>query len=118
MLYCQVIIVHNSEEFALPKSRKTVFFFPLFASSDTTAPLGILAFATPPIRAGYEIVLIDSTITPDYRKRVLEEVSDALCLGISYRRAWISAHGQYSANVVSSGLRRRYPWRRPSVSQA
>ena len=44
---------------------------------------GILAVATPLIRAGYEIVLIDSTITPDYKKRVLEEVRDAVCLGIS-----------------------------------
>src|SRR5229473_2985945 len=72
-----------SEEFAVPRSRKIVFFFPSFASSDATAPLGILAVATPLIRAGYQIVLIDSTITPDYKKRVLEEVRDALCLGIS-----------------------------------
>ncbi len=34
-------------------------------------------------RAGFEICLIDSTITPNYKKRVLEEVRDALCLGIS-----------------------------------
>ena len=64
-------------------SKKVVFFFPSFASSDATAPLGILAVATPLIRAGYQIVLIDSTITPDYKKRVLEECRDALCLGIS-----------------------------------
>ena len=56
----------------MPRSRKIVFFFPSFASSDATAPLGILAVATPLIRAGYQIVLIDSTITPDYKKRVLE----------------------------------------------
>src|ERR1700760_2799952 len=72
-----------SEEFGVPRSRKIVFFFPSFASSDATAPLGILAVATPLIRAGYQIVLIDSTITPDYKKRVLEEARDALCLGIS-----------------------------------
>src|ERR1700758_4558188 len=72
-----------SKEFAVPRSRKIVFFFPSFASSDATAPLGILAVATPLMRAGYQIVLIDSTITPDYKKRVLEEVRDALCLGIS-----------------------------------
>jgi radical SAM superfamily enzyme YgiQ (UPF0313 family) len=64
-------------------SRKIVFFFPSFASSEATAPLGILAVATPLIRAGFEIVLIDSTITPDFKKRVLEEVKDALCLGVS-----------------------------------
>ena len=67
----------------MPKARKVVFFFPSFASSDATAPLGILAVATPLIRAGYEVVLIDSTITPNYKLRVLEEVKDAICLGIS-----------------------------------
>lgn len=64
-------------------SRKVVFFFPSFASSDATAPLGILAVATPLIHAGYQVALIDSTITLDYKKRVLEECRDALCLGIS-----------------------------------
>src|SRR5580700_6524159 len=64
-------------------SKKVVFFFPSFASSDATAPLGLLAVATPLIRAGYEVCLIDSTITPNYKKRVLEEVRDAVCLGIS-----------------------------------
>src|ERR1700723_2424973 len=74
---------YSSEECVVPKSKKIVFFFPSFASSDATAPLGILAVATPLLRAGYEICLIDSTITPNYKKRVLEEVRDALCLGIS-----------------------------------
>src|SRR5882672_10680857 len=83
MLWRQVISSSISEEIAVPRSRKIVFFFPSFASSDATAPLGILAVATPLIRAGYQIVLIDSTITPDYKKRVLDEVRDALCLGIS-----------------------------------
>jgi hypothetical protein len=64
-------------------SRKVVFSFPSFASSEATAPLGVLAVATPLIRAGYQVVLVDSTITSDYKKRVLEEVHDAVCLGIS-----------------------------------
>ncbi len=64
-------------------SKKIVFFFPSFASSEATAPLGILAVATPLLRAGYQVVLIDSTITPNFKKRVLEEVRDALCLGVS-----------------------------------
>ena len=64
-------------------SRKVVLFFPAFASSEATAPLGLLAVATPLLRAGYTVKLIDSTITPHYRQRVLEEVRDALCLGVS-----------------------------------
>lgn len=64
-------------------SKKIVFFFPSFASSEATAPLGILAVATPLIRAGFQVVLVDSTITPNFKERVLLEVQDALCLGIS-----------------------------------
>src|SRR5271155_327163 len=67
----------------LKKSRKIVFFFPSFASSEATAPLGVLAVATPLLRAGFEVVLIDSTITPNFKQRVLTEIQDALCLGIS-----------------------------------
>ena len=64
-------------------SKKVVFFFPAFSSQEATAPLGILAVATPLIRAGYEVRIIDSTITPDFHKRTLEELDDALCLAIS-----------------------------------
>src|SRR3974390_4689 len=69
----------------LPMSKKVVFFFPSFASTEATAPLGILAVATPLLRAGYSVKLIDSTITPNFKDRVLEEVRDrdAVCLGIS-----------------------------------
>jgi anaerobic magnesium-protoporphyrin IX monomethyl ester cyclase len=64
-------------------SKKVVFFFPSFASTEATAPLGILAVATPLLGAGFSVRLIDSTITPNFKKRVLEEVQDALCLAIS-----------------------------------
>jgi radical SAM superfamily enzyme YgiQ (UPF0313 family) len=63
--------------------KKIVFFFPAFSSQEATAPLGILAVATPLLRAGYEICLIDSTITPNFKKRVLAELKDALCLAVS-----------------------------------
>jgi anaerobic magnesium-protoporphyrin IX monomethyl ester cyclase len=64
-------------------SRKVVFFFPAFSSREATAPLGILAVATPLLCAGYEVRIIDSTITPRFRERVLEELDDALCLAVS-----------------------------------
>ena len=64
-------------------SKKIVFFFPSFASTEATAPLGILAVATPLIRAGYTVELIDSTITPNFKQRVLHEVRDAICLCVS-----------------------------------
>ena len=65
------------------RSKKIVFFFPAFSSQEATAPLGILAVATPLLRAGYEVRLIDSTITPNFKKAVLDELADALCLAVS-----------------------------------
>jgi len=64
-------------------SRKVVFFFPAFSSQEATAPLGILAVSTPLLRAGYEVRIVDSTITPNFHKRTLDELDDALCLAIS-----------------------------------
>src|ERR1700678_1324091 len=65
------------------RDKKVVFFFPAFSSQEATAPLGILAVSTPLLRAGYQVRIIDSTITPNFQKRVLEELDDALCLGVS-----------------------------------
>lgn len=64
-------------------AKKVVFFFPAFSSQEATAPLGILAVCTPLLRAGYEVRIIDSTITPQFQQRVLEELADATCLAIS-----------------------------------
>ena len=65
------------------KKGKVVFFFPAFSSLEATAPLGILAVATPLLQAGYQVKIIDSTITGDFQKRILEEVEDALALAVS-----------------------------------
>src|SRR5579864_8460495 len=73
----------NELEPSVPTSRKIVFFFPAFSSTEATAPLGILAVSTPLLRAGYSVCIIDSTITPNYQKRVLAELADAACLAVS-----------------------------------
>jgi radical SAM superfamily enzyme YgiQ (UPF0313 family) len=65
------------------KRNKVVFFFPAFSSLEATAPLGILAVSTPLLRAGYRVCIIDSTITPAFQERLLEELDDALCLAVS-----------------------------------
>lgn len=64
-------------------SNKVVFFFPSFSSMEATAPLGLLAISTPLLRAGYEVRIVDSTITPGFKQRVLSEARDALGLGVS-----------------------------------
>src|SRR5439155_22537073 len=65
------------------RSRKVVFFFPAFSSLEATAPLGILAVSTPLLRAGYQVRIIDSTITPGFADAVVRELADALCLAVS-----------------------------------
>jgi anaerobic magnesium-protoporphyrin IX monomethyl ester cyclase len=63
--------------------KKVLFFFPAFSSQEATAPLAILALATPLERAGYDVRIIDSTITPNFQQAVIKEVADALCLAVS-----------------------------------
>ncbi len=65
------------------RKKKVVFFFPAFSSLEATAPLGILAVSTPLLRAGYQVCIVDSTITPHFQQRVLQELEDALCLAVS-----------------------------------
>ncbi len=62
---------------------KVVLFFPAFSSLEATAPLSLLALATPLIKAGYDVRIVDSTITPSFQRRVLDELRDAVALGIS-----------------------------------
>src|SRR5260370_3983180 len=63
--------------------KKGVLFFPGFQSQEVTAPLGIMAVSTPLLNAGYEVKIIDSTITPHFQRRVIEELKDAICLAVS-----------------------------------
>jgi hypothetical protein len=57
--------------------------FSLLFRNEATAPFGILAISTPCLEAKYEICIIDASITSDYKKRIMKEVKDVLCLGIS-----------------------------------
>jgi anaerobic magnesium-protoporphyrin IX monomethyl ester cyclase len=65
------------------RNKKIVFFFPAFSSQEATAPLGILAVSTPLLRAGYNVRIVDSTITPKFQDVVLAEMEDAICLAVS-----------------------------------
>ena len=65
------------------RSRKIVLLLSRVLQPGSHAPLGILAVSTPLLRAGYKVCIIDSTITPNFQKRVLAELEDALCLAVS-----------------------------------
>ena len=73
----------NAEGVGVKKPKKIVFFVPSFSSIEATAPLGLLAISTPLLEHGYDVLIIDSTITADFKRWILDEVKDALCLGIS-----------------------------------
>ena len=86
-------------------SRKVVFFFPAFSSQEATAPLGILAVSTPLLRAGYQVCIIDSTITPNFHKRTLEELDGALCLAVSL----VTGPMIRETVQIARAVKKRYP---------
>jgi radical SAM superfamily enzyme YgiQ (UPF0313 family) len=67
----------------LLKKRKVVLFYPPYDGPPLGAPLCLLSLAAPLRNAGFEVVMIDAAIEPRWMTRVLRELNDALCLGIS-----------------------------------
>ena len=65
------------------RKAKIVLFYPPYDGPPLSAPACLLSLASPLRAAGFDVVIIDAAINSDYRTRVLREVSDALCLGIS-----------------------------------
>jgi anaerobic magnesium-protoporphyrin IX monomethyl ester cyclase len=63
--------------------RKVVLFYPPYNGEPLGAPLCMLSLAAPLLAAGFEVCIVDAAIAPDWEERILREVQDALCLGIS-----------------------------------
>jgi anaerobic magnesium-protoporphyrin IX monomethyl ester cyclase len=63
--------------------RKVVLFYPAYDGPPLSAPLCLLSLASPLLAAGFEVNIVDAAIVRDWETRVLREVQDALCLGIS-----------------------------------
>lgn len=64
------------------RERIILFFFPGFLSRKAAVRLAILV-STPLLRAGYDVKIIDSTITLGFQKKVLKKLQDSLCLALS-----------------------------------
>lgn len=64
---------------------KVVLFYPRYDGPPLSAPLCLLALATPLLQAGYRVVIVDAAITENYEDRIALEVADpaTVCLGIS-----------------------------------
>src|ERR1700739_2989103 len=63
--------------------KKVVLFYPPYDGPPLSAPLCMLALASPLLQAGFEVKLVDNLTSPDFESEILREVQDALCLGIS-----------------------------------
>ena len=63
--------------------RKVVLFYPPYDGPPLGAPVCLLSLAAPLLRSGFEVVIVDAAIEPDWLNVVLRELRDALCLGIS-----------------------------------
>jgi len=63
--------------------KKVVLFYPPYDGPPLSAPLCLLALASPLLQAGFEVKLVDNLTSPDFEDAILREMQDALCLGIS-----------------------------------
>ncbi len=63
--------------------KKVVLFYPPYDGPPLSAPLCLLALASPLLQAGFEVKLVDNLTSPDFEDAILREIQDALCLGIS-----------------------------------
>src|SRR5215470_6310963 len=63
--------------------RKIVLFYPPYDGPPLGAPACLLSLASPLLKSGFEVVIVDAAIEPDWLNVVLRELSGALCLGIS-----------------------------------
>lgn len=64
-------------------ANKVLLFFPSYRSLEAAPPLALLALAAVLEDKGYAVEVVDSTVDPGYLDRILDQLDDALLLGIS-----------------------------------
>jgi anaerobic magnesium-protoporphyrin IX monomethyl ester cyclase len=84
---------------------KVILFYPPYDGPPLSAPLCLLTLAATLRDAGFEAVVIDAAIEPDYKRRILREASTALCLGISV----LTGPMIRGAIEVSEAIKEQYP---------
>lgn len=65
------------------KKSKVVLFYPKYDGPPLSAPVCLLALASPLLAESFDVCVIDAAITPNAESQVLRESADALCIGIS-----------------------------------
>jgi anaerobic magnesium-protoporphyrin IX monomethyl ester cyclase len=84
---------------------KVILFYPPYDGPPLSAPLCLLTLAATLRESGFEAVLIDAAIEPNYKARILREASNALCLGISV----LTGPMIRGAIEVSEAIKEQYP---------
>ena len=63
--------------------KKVLLFFPSYRSIEAAPPLALLALASVLETLGYAVDIIDSTVEPRFVDRVLGQLDESVCLGVS-----------------------------------
>jgi anaerobic magnesium-protoporphyrin IX monomethyl ester cyclase len=84
---------------------KVVLFYPKYEGAPLGAPLCLLALASTLREAGYEPILVDAAIVPNYLEEITAHMHDAICLGVSV----LTGPMIEGAIEVATETKRRFP---------
>lgn len=62
---------------------KVVLFYPPYGGPPLGAPVCLLSLASPLLKAGFRVSVIDGAITPGYETLIAQEIQNALAFGVS-----------------------------------
>src|SRR5215471_7582972 len=89
-------------------SGKVVLFYPPYEGQPLGAPLCLLALAATLREHGFEVRIIDAAVEPNYKQAIREEISDAICLGVSVLTGPM-IRGAIDAATLAKSLRPSMP---------
>jgi len=90
--------------------KKVVLFFPethLNRSDDgwCLPPFSLLAISGPLVQDGYDVVIVDGRLVPDFLERILVDAEDAICVGISV----LTGNQIRQALQLSTAIKEHFP---------
>jgi len=81
---------------------KVVLFLPPYSGPVLGPPAGLLCLATPLLRAGHRVKIVDGALTPDYLPALERELAEATCLGVSLLTGPMIRHALKAAEWVKA----------------
>src|SRR6516162_11243196 len=64
-------------------AKKVILFFPSYRSIEAAPPLALLALAPIAEQRGLTVDIVDSTVEPRFQQRIVDQLKDTVCVGIS-----------------------------------